>query len=153
MSRLGVTVGSLVLAGWLVGCGGSAGSTSSDGADAGSADGDAAAPSDGQSGGDAPPPADGPFACGAATCSPTQYCVNPCCGGAPLSCDAQEDGGACPPGTTYNPGACASFPGNRGPCAPPPCTPPSPYCVDSPSQASGCFGMPGGGRQLACVCA
>ncbi|HMR09653.1 MAG TPA: hypothetical protein PKA88_27940 [Polyangiaceae bacterium] len=79
---------------------------------------------------DAPPPADGPFACGSETCGATQYCIQPCCGGAPPQCIDKPEGGTCPSG--FHDGC--SFGGCSGNdcCEADPCTPPPAYCADQP---------------------
>ena len=83
--------------------------------------------------------------CGGQLCSAGQYCVRPCCGGAPPLCDPLPDGGSCPAGTT--PGTCdiGGLPG----CQHGPCTPPPPYC--SATIPTGCS-LSGDG-QVVCVCA
>jgi len=72
----------------------------------------------------------GPLACGSQTCGVSQYCVNPCCGGAAPGCINKPDGGACPtgthPGCTFGGGQCAGI----DCCQFDPCTPPPPYCSD-----------------------
>lgn len=95
---------------------------------------------------DADPPADGPFNCGTTTCGATQYCVNPCCGGAKPQCYANPDGGACPVG--FHAGACMG--GEQG-CEQDPCKPPPAYCIDDPNKApAGCMKQ---GHGFACLCA
>ena len=124
----------------VVGCGGE-GSTGGTG-DAGGASGSGGVGASGgtgatsgaggttDAGDDAPPPADGPFACGTQTCGPTQYCIHPCCGGAPPACIEKPEGGSCPAG--YHDGC--SYGGCAGVscCEMDPCTPPPPYCADVP---------------------
>ena len=72
------------------------------------------------------------IACGSNTCSPTQFCVHPCCGGAPPAClpNPNPDGGTCPHGpcTFVGPNAACNNLANC--CAAAPCTPPAPYCAD-----------------------
>ena len=72
-----------------------------------------------------------PFACGSVTCGVSQYCVNPCCGGAPPQCIMKPDGGVCPVGThagcILGGGQCSKF---NDCCQYDPCTPPPPYCAD-----------------------
>jgi hypothetical protein len=94
--------------------------------------------SGGDSGTDGPPPADGPFACGSETCSPTQYCIHPCCGGAPPLCQDKPDGGGCPRGFHEGCSGGVGVGSCTGPdcCEADPCQPPPPYCADSPE--SGC---------------
>jgi hypothetical protein len=98
-----------------------------------------------------PPPADAPFACGTQTCGVTQYCVEPCCGGAGPQCIPADDAGACPAG--FHSSSCQS--GQGGPsCEEDPCKPPPPFCVDSASdpRASGCQSYDKT-RTLSCLCA
>ncbi len=83
-------------------------------------------------------------ACGTQTCSASQYCVRPCCGGAGPLCDPLPEGGTCPPGTTQ---ANCNF-GGPG-CQQGPCTPPPPYC--SATIPSGCSLQQDG--QVVCTCA
>ena len=100
-----------------------------------------------------PPPAPAPFACGSTTCGVTQYCVEPCCGGVAPPCLPLPDSGDCPAGT--HPGTCQFGGGGPG-CVGNPCTPPPPYCVESPSQAPPyCDPFPNSSkpRDLACTCA
>jgi hypothetical protein len=100
--------------------------------------------------GDAPPPADAPFACGSETCAPTEYCIHPCCGGAPLPCFSKPEAGTCPEGSREG----CSFPGSGtctdfvNCCQPNPCTPPAPYC--SGETESGCLLQ---GRDCLLLCA
>jgi len=71
----------------------------------------------------APPPADGPFACGAATCAATQFCLHPCSGVAlSAMCVA---GMTCPAGSSPTSETCDGglVCGENGP---------TPSCVDSP---------------------
>jgi hypothetical protein len=63
----------------------------------------------------------GAFACGTQTCGAEQYCIVPCCGGAPPICTPKPDGGACPPNTSDE-GTC---------CRQMPCTPAPRYCSDT----------------------
>jgi len=91
-----------------------------------------------------PPPNATPFACGPATCAPTEYCINPCCGGGPPICLDPDDAGTCPAGSSM--GSC----GSRGAgCVYPPCKPPPPYCAAAPKD--GCFAGDNP-RVLVCVC-
>ncbi len=80
------------------------------------------------------PPADGPFACGTETCTATEYCIHPCCGGAPPACEPKPDSGTCPPGS--HDGCSQGCSSAGGCCEADPCTPPPPYCADQP--VSGC---------------
>ena len=100
--------------------------TGGSGATGGTGGGTGGSPSDAAA--DAPPPADGPFACGKETCGVTQYCIQPCCGGAPPQCIDKPEGGTCPSG--FHEGC--SFGGCSGVecCEADPCTPPPPYCSD-----------------------
>jgi hypothetical protein len=98
---------------------------------------------------DADPPADGPFTCGNTTCGATQYCVNPCCGGAAPQCLANPDGGPCPQGFTA--GTCPQS-GQQG-CVQDACKPPPSYCIDSVDKApTGCMKLDAS-RSLTCLCA
>jgi hypothetical protein len=94
-------------------------------------------------------PVDGAsFACGTTTCGASQYCLNPCCGGAPPQCIAKPPGGVCPVG--FHDAMC---PGGTAPgCEADPCKPPPARCVDDPAKEVGCT-LESGGRQLICVCA
>jgi hypothetical protein len=88
-----------------------------------------------------------PVRCGAASCSASEVCVNPCCGGAAPPCQPAPDGGACPAGAY----GCVVTPGGRPGCATP-CTPPPPFCQPASSALpAGC--TPGKDRQVSCVCA
>jgi hypothetical protein len=98
---------------------------------------------------DAPPPADGPFACGSATCGAASYCIRPCCGGVGPACLAKPDGGTCPTGT--HPAFCTPLTGGAGEnCQEEACTPPPPYCADT--LPSGCS-IDAKTREVICVCA
>jgi hypothetical protein len=106
----------------------------------------------------------GSFACGATTCAVSQICVIRQCGGGPVECMAEADGG-CPTG--WHTGACPSGPfGNQSVCVPEPCTPPPAQCVDAPTpcatavdcqcinqssicQGPGCLSV--NGRQVTCA--
>jgi hypothetical protein len=144
----------LAAGGIVAGCGSSAdtigGDASADAAPQdGSSSGDGAhdaAPTDGSAQGDAIDPADGPFACGAATCSATQYCENPCCGGAAPPCLPALDAGQCPVGTHADPTCWAA----SGACREDPCTPPPPFCTDKVPTDPGCTRN---GHQIVCMCA
>ena len=114
------------------GAGGSvAGSGGAAAGSAGSTAGSGGA-SDGASGSGAGGDQSGDLACGASVCGKAQYCVFPCCGGAPPPCFQAPGGGDCPAGS--HSGFCI---GGFG-CTPPatccqmdPCTPPPPYCSDT----------------------
>jgi hypothetical protein len=81
------------------------------------------------------------FACGASTCVAGQICVTRFCGGGPIQCMGETDGG-CPMG--WHSAVCAGGPfENQLACVPDPCTPPAPECVDAPV---GCTGT------LSCFC-
>jgi hypothetical protein len=89
-----------------------------------------------------------PFACGSTQCNANQYCVNPCCGGEAPQCVPAPDSGVCPAGTTS--GTC---PGTETPgCISNGCTPPPPYCIDTPNPPGGCT-LKAGTRAYQCVCA
>lgn len=80
---------------------------------------------------EAAPDTSGPYPCGTTTCQSGEVCVHPCCGGAPPPCVPFEDAGVCPAG--YQPSNYCN--GYQYGCAPPPCTPPPPYCTPA---SSGC---------------
>jgi hypothetical protein len=107
---------------------------------AGTAGGAGASGRGGNGGGGGTGGAAGSLACGTATCTGTQVCVHPACGGGtPPPCSPVGDGGQCAPGWTYS-SSCASLtpPTTLGPgCYPPACTPPAPFCADVPSTCSG----------------
>ena len=86
------------------------------------------------------------FACGKTICSGTELCVHQCCGGVPPPCLRVPDGGACPPGTTFEPTCGFGAPG----CRPDPCTPPPPFCA--PSGDNMCGPPQPGTRDVTCVC-
>jgi hypothetical protein len=69
-----------------------------------------------------------PFACGATSCSGSEVCMHPCCGGAPPPCEPLDDGGTCPDGYVIS-NQCLNGNGSTMGCAPPPCKPPPPYCA------------------------
>jgi hypothetical protein len=68
--------------------------------------------------------------CGARACTSGELCVHPSCGGAPLPCNPVPDGGECPAGWIMR-AFCPST-GGAG-CEPPPCTPPTSYCLTPPA--------------------
>jgi hypothetical protein len=73
-----------------------------------------------------PPPADGPFACGASTCSATQFCMVPCVDIVFPSPVCAPTGTTCPSPSTPGDAGCdggtlCDYPSN-----------PQPSCVDSP---------------------
>lgn len=82
--------------------------------------------------------------CGTKTCTGSEICVQPCCGGAPPQCLPLPDGGTCPSGSV----ACsAGRPGCYTPCVPPPA-----FCHPRTEP------LPGGCRlgndgQVICLCA
>jgi len=86
---------------------------------------------------------DGGTTCGGQVCPSTQVCVHPCCGGAGPRCLPKPEGGTCPAGTT--PGCQA---GSDDGCREDPCTPPPPYCADTPP-----VGCTLEGRNASCTCA
>jgi len=91
-----------------------------------------------------PEDAGGPIACGSTTCGATQYCVQPCCGGAEPACEPLPDSGICPPNTHQE--SCG--------CQPDPCKPPPAFCVDDPKTQPGCQSFdPKNPRVLSCLCA
>jgi hypothetical protein len=91
-----------------------------------------------------------PTECGTQTCSAAQYCVIPCCGGAPPQCTPKPSGGTCPPGThagcSFNTGQCAD-PANC--CQQDPCTPPPRFCSDQ--MPVGCSLVVGRSCTMACA--
>lgn len=139
------------------GCGGSesssgasAGAAGSGGSSAGAAGSSAGAAGSSAGTAGSSAGAGGAQSCGTTTCGPTQYCVIPCCGGAPQACVQALDGGACPSGTV--PG-CFSAPSYTcvnaaNCCQPAPCTPPPPYCSDT--APPGCPNGQGRTCRLAC---
>jgi hypothetical protein len=74
----------------------------------------------------------GDLVCGTAPCGKAQYCVFPCCGGAPPACFAAPANATCPAGS--HSGCVAPFSGGCTPpancCQAEPCSPPPPYCTD-----------------------
>jgi hypothetical protein len=109
------------------GSGGAAGAAGSAGHEGGGASG-----TGGQAGGGA----GGSGGCGGLTCSSTQVCVHPSCGGAAPQCVAVPAQG-CPSG--WAPVTlCTYASGGSGPgCLPPPCTPPPAFCADVPAACGG----------------
>jgi hypothetical protein len=101
-----------------------------------------------------PPPADAPFACGTSTCRVDQYCVVPCCGGAPPQCNPIEDAGdagtTCPIG--FHLEYCPRL-GAQG-CMEDPCKPQPPKCIDDPATLTdpGCSPSDST-HSISCVCA
>jgi hypothetical protein len=106
----------------------------------------------------------GNFACGASTCLANQICVHRQCGGGPVQCMAETDGG-CPTGWHADVCASGQF-GQQTACVPDPCTPPPAECADVPAvcksalncfcinQASVCLGPACesiAGRQVTCA--
>ena len=81
----------------------------------------------------------GPISCGTTTCTGTEFCVQPCCGGAQV-CLPYDDAGTCPKGTQYS-----TTCGPAQPCTYV-CIPPPAFC--SPT----CPGLPQG-RQCNETCA
>jgi hypothetical protein len=138
-------------------CGGTTSTFTADGGEAGSADGSPA--SDAADSGDsraAIPLADAPFACGSATCRVDQFCIVPCCGGAPPQCIAGfDDAGTCPSGFHSIPlGSC--FLHAEATCEADPCTPQPRFCVDDPaSKEVGYCSQDGptSSRTVSCICA
>jgi hypothetical protein len=100
---------------------------------------------------DAPPDGAGPWACGATTCQGTDLCIHPCCGGAPPPCVPLDDAGVCPDGYVES-SQCYNLGGTNYGCAPPPCTPPPPYCSPGPSPNCSQWGQQTG-RDCYEVCA
>lgn len=86
----------------------------------------------------------GPYGCGKEICQGNQFCIHPCCGGAPPQClPLPADGGTCPDG--FEPANCPNGPG----CQQKPCTPPPPYCAPTKEPC----GMTPNGRDVYCACA
>src|SRR5205807_4987913 len=75
------------------------------------------------------------FACGTVTCSGDEICLHPCCGGAPPQCEAADDAGTCPQGTTETT-SCSNYSATNK-CLPAPCTPPPPYCAPKANTCQG----------------
>ena len=72
-----------------------------------------------------------PSGCDDQTCNTSQYCIHPCCGGAPPQCTPLPASGQCDPGTHAGclaPGTCSA----ASCCQEDPCVPPPPYCADQP---------------------
>jgi len=92
----------------------------------------------------------GPTECGSQTCSASQYCVIPCCGGAPPQCTPKPSGGVCPSGThsgcSFNTGQCPDL---VNCCQQDPCTPPPRYCSDQ--MPVGCAFVVGRSCMMACA--
>ncbi len=80
---------------------------------------------------DGAPDASGPLTCGSDVCGGGEYCIHPCCGGAPPPCIPFDDGGTCPAGYTPSNQCWGQQTGTSG-CQPAPCTPPPPYCAPAP---------------------
>ncbi len=98
-----------------------------------------------------PPGSDGPLACGSATCSASEYCVTPCCGGAYPQCEDMPASGVCPTGT-HEDTTCNNTQTGKG-CRPDPCRPPPPYCTGDVTKLDyGCTPDPKT-RLVTCVCA
>lgn len=96
----------------------------------------------------------GSFACGAATCTSTQVCVARQCGGGPVQCMAETDGG-CPAGWHAELCLGGQFE-NKEACVPDPCSPPPPECVEVPAACAGkldCFCLNQGSVCLGPGCA
>ena len=95
-------------------------------------------------------------ACGTMTCGASQLCIRPCCGGTAPEC-VPNDGGGCPTGAMV-----CLRPGGGVGCATP-CTPPPPYCIDTPASCGStptCTCIAGtacctliSGRDVQCLCA
>lgn len=80
----------------------------------------------------------GSFACGTSTCSATQMCVARTCGGGPVLCEDEADGG-CTPG--WHVDTCGAT--GKLACVPDPCANPAPECVEIPAAC---------GAALNCTC-
>ncbi len=142
----GATAGS---AGSSAGLGGSqAGSGGSHAGSGGSAAG-AGGASAGTSGSGAGGDESGEIACGGLLCGSGQYCVFPCCGGAPPQCFQAPQAGMCPAGS--HAGCVGGFqcaPGTSC-CQADPCVPPPPYCSDT--APVGCITQQGRTCHLGCA--
>jgi len=97
-----------------------------------------------------------PGSCGDQTCGPAQYCIHPCCGGAPPQCTPLPASGQCDPGTHAGclaPGTCSA----SQCCQADPCTPPPPFCASQPqgecNAARSCVLACGWRRQSDRICA
>ena len=112
---------------------GSGGTAGEGGSSAGSGGAGGAAGATG-TGGSSAGGAGGAAACGDRSCTSSEVCVRPGCGGGVAVCDPLPDGGQCPSGWTES--LCGGTP-NRTGCVPPPCTPPTPFCTPLPSSCSG----------------
>ncbi|HXT99941.1 MAG TPA: hypothetical protein VN903_03050 [Polyangia bacterium] len=92
--------------------------------------------------------AGGGAACGSVRCGANQVCAHPSCGGGVAVCIPLGDGGQCPDNWIKT--DLCNAPAGAGPgCAPPPCNPPTPSCVDIPSA---CGGTPTCGCLPANIC-
>lgn len=131
------------------GTAGSSGGASGSPAGTGGSTAGSGGASDGASGSGTGGDADGDLACGAVVCGNAQYCVFPCCGGAPPACFQAPQGGTCPAGSHGGclggfqctpPAACCQFD---------PCVPPPPYCSDT--APVGCLTQQGRTCRLGCA--
>jgi len=84
-----------------------------------------------------------PFACGTATCSAGQWCVQPCSCGGLAACEPTDDAGACPTGSTLQQCGAADHMGCIVTCTNPP-----PSCQGSIPGA--CYDQ--GGGMVRCAC-
>jgi hypothetical protein len=85
------------------------------------------------------PQADGPIPCGTTTCASDQFCIVPCCGGAPPMCEpptVSAEGGVIPMPCVY----------------PPACTADPPYCASSNLDGCGATSDSLGQRIVFCIC-
>jgi hypothetical protein len=92
----------------------------------------------------------GELACGDSVCSEEQYCVFPCCGGAPPPCFPAPQSAMCPAGSHV--GYCFGGVGCTAPntcCQYDPCVPPPPYCSDT--APVGCITQEGRTCHLGCA--
>jgi hypothetical protein len=72
--------------------------------------------------------------CGTQSCTSSEVCIHPGCGGGNAICDPLPDGGQCPSGWTQS---FCSAPASRLGCVPPPCTVPAPFCAPLPAACGG----------------
>ena len=109
----------------LVACGGDVFGPGDSGTDGGGGDGQ-------------PADSGGPFACGTSTCSGSELCIHPCCGGA-MICAPRGNSGTCPPGLQISQ-TCPSM----QPCSNV-CIPAAPFCSSTtnnncmPVQGHDCY--------------
>jgi len=97
-------------------------------------DGDADADSDVDGDADADGDGDSGVVCGDGTCTATEVCIEPCCGGPAPGCYAMPTSGECQAGDTeVDPSSCGGDCGGERCCQMGPCTPDPPFCVEESS--------------------